>query len=443
VKSSPPEARLTTFNSPAHHDPYLALRFRDYRLLVTGNWIAMVGVQMVSLAVGWDLYERTNSALVLGFVGLVQVLPVLAFSLIAGHVADHYNRIKVVVASQTVLVAGSLCLTALAYWHGPLAGIFACLLVMGIGTAFNGPAARTLPTVVVPEYAFENAATWSSSVTQLAFVVGPALGGLVIAVSGGPTYVYVLNSLAAVTYVVLLLLINREVGTVRAEGSPREPLTRRSFGEGIDFLRRTPIILAVITLDLFAVLLGGATTLLPVFARDVLYVGPTGLGWLRAAPSIGAVGMALFLAHRPPMRRAGPALLLAVASFGVATILFGLSRSFWFSLLALFVLGAMDNISVVVRSTLTLVRTPNAMRGRVAAINGLCISASNQLGGFESGVTAQLFGPVWSVVGGGIGTIVVALLAAGIWPELRALDSMREPERESAVDAAPQANVAS
>jgi MFS family permease len=421
---------LTAVASPVRHDPYLALRFRDYRLLVIGNWIAMVGVQMAGLAVGWDLYERTSSALVLGFVGLVQVLPVLAFSLIAGHVADHYDRIKVVVGSQAILIAGSLGLTALAYWHGPITGIFACLLIMGVGTAFNGPAARTLPTVVVPEYAFENAATWSSSVTQLAFVVGPALGGLVIAVSGGATYAYVANSLAAVTYVVLLLFVRGDAESVRSRGRRRKPLARRSFGEGIDFLRCTPIILAVITLDLFAVLLGGATTLLPVYARDILQVGPTGLGWLRAAPSIGAVVMALFLAHRPPMRRAGPAMLLAVGTFGMATILFGLSRTFWFSIVALFVLGAMDNISVVVRSTLTLVRAPDAMRGRVAAINGLFISTSNQLGGFESGLTAQLFGPVWSVVGGGIGTIVVVLLAAWLWPELRALGSMREPSSE-------------
>jgi MFS family permease len=413
--------------APARHDPYLALRFRDYRLLATGNWIAMVGVQMVGLAVGWDLYERTSSALVLGFVGLVQVLPVLAFSLIAGHVADHYDRIRVVVASQAVLVAGSLGLTALAYWHGPVTGIFACLLVMGVGTAFNGPAARTLPTVVVPECAFENAATWSSSVTQLAFVIGPALGGLIIALSGSATYVYVLNSLAAVTFVVLLFFVRGDAETLRARGRRRERLNRRSFADGVDFLRRTPIILAVITLDLFAVLLGGATTLLPVYARDLLQVGPTGLGWLRAAPSVGAVAMALFLAHRPPMRRAGPAMLFAVAAFGLATILFGLSRSFWFSIATLFVLGAMDNVSVVVRSTLTLVRTPDELRGRVAAINGLFISTSNQLGGFESGVTAQLFGPVWSVVGGGIGTILVVLLAAWRWPELRALGSMRDP----------------
>jgi MFS family permease len=388
---------------------------------------------MVSLAIGWDLYDRTSSAFVLGLVGLVQVIPVLAFALVAGYVADHYDRVKVVILSQAVLVAGSLVLTALAYWHWPIAFIFACLLVMGIGTAFNGPAARALPTVVVPAYALENAATWNSSATQLAFVVGPALGGLVIAVTGGSADVYVLNSLAAVTYVVLLLCVKGEVGTAQSRGKRREPPTRGSIGEGIAFLRRTPIILAVITLDLLAVLLGGATTLLPVFARDILAVGPTGLGWLRAAPSLGAVTMALFLAHRPPMRRAGPALLAAVTVFGVATIIFGLSRSFWFSLAMLFVLGAMDNISVVVRSTLTLLRTPDEMRGRVAAINGMFISASNQLGGFESGVTAQLFGPVWSVVGGGIGTILVVLIAAWVWPELRGLGSMREAEPEIAV----------
>jgi MFS family permease len=413
-----------------NHDPYQALRLRDFRLLLVGNWIANVGGQMVTLAVGWELYERTSSALALGFVGLVQVIPVLCLSLVTGHVADHYDRRRIVIASQFCLVLASLALTALSYWRGSVELIYLCLLFMGIATSFNGPAARTLPTEVVPEDTFENAVTWSSSGMQLAMVVGPALGGVVIAIFGGTALVYLFNTAAGVTYVILLRLIRLRPTVKRHFSHRREPLTIRSLGDGIGFLRRTPIILAVITLDLFAVLLGGATTLLPIYAKDILAIGPTGLGWLRAAPSVGAVAMAMFLAHRPPMQRAGPTFLAAVTGFGVATIVFGISRSFALSLAMLVILGALDNISVVVRSTLTLLRTPDDMRGRVAAINGMFISASNQLGGFESGLTAQLFGPVASVAGGGIGTILVVLIAAVIWPELGALKTLRESQSQ-------------
>jgi MFS family permease len=387
---------------------------------------------MLAVAIGWELYERTNSALVLGIVGLVQVLPVFTLSIVSGHVADHYNRKTIVIFSQCFLALASLGLTGLSYWHGSLLSIYGCLLLIGIGSAFNGPAARTLSTEIVPETAFENAVTWSSSSGQLAAVLGPALGGLIIAVFNSATSVYALNALAGLTFVVLLLFTSGRKASGQADRR-REPPTLRALGEGIGFLRRTPIILSAITLDLFAVLFGGATTLLPIFAKDILDVGPAGLGWLRAAPSIGAVCMALLLAHRPPMQRAGPAFILAVSGFGVATIFFGRSRSFWLSLAMLFVLGALDNISMVVRSTLTLIRTPNEMRGRVAAINGLFISASNQLGGFESGVTAQLFGPVVSVVGGGIGTILVVLLVTCVWPELRQLRTLRESTPEVTV----------
>jgi MFS family permease len=421
---------LTT---PTTHDPYQALRIRDFRLLLTGSWVANLGGQMLTLAIGWELYDRTNSALALGFVGLVQVIPVLFLSLITGHVADHYNRKTIVIMSQLSLVCASLGLTALSIWHGSIASIYVCLLLIGIATAFNGPAARTLPTEVVPEDTFENSATWSSSSMQLAMVVGPTLAGIIIAIFHGTALVYALNALAGLTFVTLLFFVRVRQTTGQPGKARREPLTVRSLGDGIGFLRRSPILLAVITLDLFAFLLGGATTLLPVYARDILQVGPTGLGWLRAAPAVGAICMAMFLAHRPPLQRAGPALLAAVTGFGIATILFGLSRSFVLSLLMLLILGGLDNVSVVVRSTLLLVRTPNEIRGRVAAINGLFISASNQLGGFESGLTAQLFGPVASVVGGGIGTILVVLIAAAVWPELRQLTTLRENPVESTV----------
>jgi MFS family permease len=410
----------------ALHDPYQSLRIRDYSLLLIGNFIAAMGEQMLTTAIGWELYERTNSAFLLGMVGLVQIFPALVFSLYAGHVADRFNRKLIVVVTQIVLVLASLGLTALSYWHGPLLLIYGCLFIIGSAMAFNNPAVATLPAQIVPEEAFENAATWSSSSWQLATVIGPALGGLVIAILGSAACVYVLNAVAALVFAFLLLPIKAGRSSLLIRTEAPEGTTLRSLGEGISFLRRTPIMLAAITLDLFAVLLGGATTLLPIFARDILHVGPEGLGWLRAAPSVGALFIAVVLAHRPAFKRAGRTLLVAVAGFGLATIIFGISRSFWLSLLALFVLGGLDNISVVIRETLALTRTPDEMRGRVAAISGLFVNASNQLGGFESGLTAQLFGPTLSVVGGGVGTVLVVLIVALLWPELHHLRTLRE-----------------
>jgi MFS family permease len=417
-------------STAANHDPYLALRFRDYRFLISGSFIAAMGNQMLALAIGYELYERTHSALDLGFVGLVQVMPVLLLSLPAGQVADQYNRKTIVFLSQFFLATMSVALTVVSYFQGSLLAIYGCLLLIGIGTAFNGPAARTLPTEIVPETAFESSATWSSSAMQIAFVVGPTLAGVLIALFNNATLVYALNAVAALIYVVLLLFVRGNAVGPRPVRK-KEPRSLRTLGQGAAFLRRSPIILAAITLDLFAVLFGGATTLLPIFAKDILQVGPTGLGWLRAAPSLGAICMAMYLAHRPPLQRAGMTLLVAVTTFGVATVLFGLSHSFLLSMAMLFILGGMDNISVIVRNTLTLLRTPNEMRGRVAAINGLFISTSNQLGGFESGLTAQLFTPMWSVVGGGIGTILVVLVVAIAWPELRNLTTMRDNSVEA------------
>jgi len=418
---------------PVPHDPYQALRFRDFRLFLAGGSLAQLGGQMLSLAVGWELYERTNSALALGIVGLVQILPVLLLSLLTGHVADRYDRKKVVIASQLVLVVAGLGLAALSVTQGSLVAIYACLLLRGIGGAFNQPAANALPAVIVPEAAFENSASWRTSVGTLASVVGPALAGLLIARLGGTTLVYVLNALGNLIFVAMLFEIRGDWSHGQIRPEEREAPTVRSIVEGVSFLRRTPVLLAAITLDLFAVLFGGATTLLPIFAKDILHVGPSGLGWLQASSSVGAVAVALFLAHRPPLQRAGPTLLVVVAGFGIATIVFGLSQSFWLSLAMLALLGGLDCVSMIIRDTLQLVRTPHEMRGRVAAIEGVFVNSSNQLGGFESGVTAQFFGPVLSVVGGGIGTILVVLIIAVVSPELRRLSTLRERVPEPAL----------
>jgi len=409
-------------DTPAPHDPYAALRFHDFRLLGLGQFIAVLGEQMIGVAIGWELYERTRSALALGLVGLVQVIPVILLSLPAGHVADRFDRKRIAIATRLMLALCSAGLALLSVTQGSLALIYGCLLLIGAARAFNDPAGASLLAQTVPPEVFTNAATWESSTWQLAAVIGPALGGLVIAIQRSATLVYVLNAVAAIICVLLLLAIRGR----RAAQPPAEEANLTSLAVGVRFVWRSKVLLAAITLDLFAVLLGGATALLPVFARDILQVGPTGLGWLRAAPSIGAVSMAIALAYLPPFRRAGATLLLAVAGFGAATIVFGLSRSFVLSLAMLGLLGALDNISVVIRSTLLLTQTPDALRGRVSAVNSVFIGASNELGGFESGLVAALFGPIIAVVGGGIGTILVVAAVGLIWPEMRRLGRLGE-----------------
>jgi len=412
-------------SSTVIHDPYSALRFRDFRLIFFGTFISSIGTRMLEVALGWELYERTSSALVLGGVGLVLIIPVILLSLPAGHIVDRFRPKRIALIAQVFLVASSLGLALLSYLHGSIPLIYACLLIVGSANAFAQPAQSTLASWLVPDSVFENAVTWSSSSWQLASVIGPGLGGITIALFGSATPVYIINAIAAFIFVILIAFM--QVGRYQSQLAPlNETTTWRSIADGLSFLGKTRVMLAAITLDMFAVLLGGATTLLPIFARDILHVGPAGLGWLRAAPSVGAVCIALILAHRPPFRHAGPLLLFSVAGFGLATIIFGLSSSFWLSLCMLCTLGALDNISVVIRSTLVLTRTPKEMRGRVAAVNSLFVGTSNELGGFESGLTAQIFGPILSVVGGGIGTILVVVLVALLWPEMRRLTTLRE-----------------
>jgi MFS family permease len=418
-------------DNPPRRDPYAALRFRDFRLLLAGRFIATLGDQMLSFAVGWELWLRTHNALALGLVGLAQVIPVILLSLPGGHVADQYNRKRIVLVTQVLLALCALSLALLSYKVGPLGLVYACLVGIGVARAFNSPATSTLLPQTVPPNIFTSAATWSSSAGQLAAIIGPALAGLLVALLNSVTLIYVIDAAAALTFLVLVALIKgRQLALARREA------TLQSLKEGLRFIRSTRVILSAITLDMFAVLFGGAVTLLPVYATDILKVGPVGLGLMRAAPSVGAIIMAVTLAHLPPFRRAGLTLLLAVAGFGAATIVFGLSTTFWLSLLMLALLGALDNISVVIRSTLLLTRTPDEMRGRTSAVNSIFISASNELGGFESGLTAALFGPVISVVGGGILTIVVVLAVARTWPEMRELKTLDAPEsHKSSVEA--------
>ena len=410
-------------NTNLQHDPYAAFRYTDFRLLLVGRFIASLGNQMLSFAIGWELWLRTHDPFALGLVGLVQVIPVLLLSLPAGHVADQYNRRRIVLVTQVLLASCSLGLALLSFSQGPLILIYACLLGIGTARAFNDPATSTLLPQTIPPNMFTNAAKWSSTTWQFASIVGPALAGLVVALLNSVTSIYVFDAIAGITFLVLVGLIKG-----RALALSRKTATLESLAEGIRFIRSTKVILAAITLDMFAVLFGGAVALLPVYATDILKVGPDGLGLMRAAPSIGAVIMAVILAHLPPFKNAGKTLLWAVAGFGVATIVFGASTSFWLSIAMLALLGGLDSISVVIRHTLVLTRTPDEMRGRTSAVNSIFIGASNELGGFESGLTAALFGPVLSVVAGGIGTILVVLAVARVWPEMRNLKTLDAPE---------------
>ena len=281
--------------------------------------------------------------------------------------------------------------------------------------------------------------TWGSSAFQIASVVGPGLGGIIIAIEHGATGAYLISTfLLAISLWTLIEIRGGGATSASAQAKPREKMTLQSVVAGMRFVRDSKVILAAITLDLFAVLLGGATALLPIFAKDILHVGPDGLGWLRAAPSVGALIVALAIAHRPLLTRTGALLLFSVAGFGVATIVFGLSRSFWLSLIMLFLLGVFDGVSMIIRSTLVQMRTPDEMRGRVSAVNSVFIDMSNELGGFESGALAALVGPVTAVVAGGVGTLIVVGSVSLAWPELRVLGPMAEaPVTEPAIEESP------
>jgi len=390
---------------------------------------------MLSFAIAWELWLRTRSTFALGMVGLVQVVPIILLSLPGGHVADQHNRKRIVLVMQVLLASCSLGLAYLSYSHGPIVLIYLCLLGIGISRAFYDPAASTLLPQTVPPAIFTSAATWSSSAWQFAAILGPAVAGIIAALLNNVTIIYLLDALAALTFMVLISqMVGRELAL-----APKTA-TLESLADGWRFIRRTRVILAAITLDMFAVLFGGAVTLLPVFATDILRVGPTGLGILRAAPSIGAILMALAIAHRPPFQQAGRTLLSAVAGFGAATIVFGLSKNFLLSVLMLGLLGGLDNISVVIRHTLMLTRVPDEMRGRASAVNGIFISASNELGGFESGAMATLIGVVPSVVFGGIGTLFVVLAVRRYFPEMAAMKTLEVPPGEGMLASeAPQA----
>jgi MFS family permease len=372
--------------------------------------------QIQAVAVGWQIYDMTHSTFMLGMAGLVQFLPIVLFTLVAGHVADRHDRRAVYGIALGVqgVATATLAFGTWGHWLG-ITGILTVVGLIGAARSFQGPSTQALLPTLVPEHLVPKAIAWATGAFQAASIVGPSIGGILYAF--GPAIPY-----AAAAFLAFLgtgfVSLMRHVPKAR----PRQPVNFASLFSGINYIRAKPVILGSISLDLFAVLLGGATALLPAFARDILHVGVWGLGILRSAPAIGSIAMSIYLVRRPPNRKVGTKMFMAVFAFGITTIVFGISHSFPLSFLALLLMGAADTISVVIRSSLVQLETPDEMRGRVGAVNSLFIGTSNQLGEFESGVTASLFGTVQATVLGGVGTLVVAFLWMRLFPSLRAFD---------------------
>lgn len=430
---------------PAASGAYAVLRNRDFSRYLIGRFVASLGQQMLVVAIDWELYQRAHSALPLAMVGASLMLPMLLFTVPAGHFADTFNRKKIILATTLVLTVVSVALALASAFLFNFWWIYLFLFVIGAARTFLWPANAAFVTSLVPMKEFARAITFNSATFQFSSVVGPAAFGAVLAMApeavahNSAWPVYAVNGVASLACFLLVLPIRHD------HTRTAQPVSLRALAEGFRFVFQNKIILGTITLDLFAVLLGGAVTILPMFANDIFHTGPSGLGWLRNAMAVGAVACAFIIAHRPPLQKAGRAMLWSVAVFGVATILFGLANAncfgrwvslpnavwFWISFALLALAGAVDNISVVVRQTLVQILTPDEKRGRVSAVNSLFIGTSNELGGFRSGIVAYLFtkatvlgsapatGAIISTVTGGVGTILVVLAVAWLWPEVR------------------------
>jgi MFS family permease len=421
----------------ASQDPRLAGRvaftypnFVNYTL---ARFFIVVALEMQSVAVGWQVYAITNRPLDLGYVGLAQFAPGFVLFLFAGHAADLFDRRKLLTCCYAGYGLCSALLLAIS-WRAPQSVhlIYVVLVFVGVSRSFSFPVSRAILPHLVPEEHFSNAVAWNASTFQIATIAGPALGGIAYALFRGPEAVYALAVTVSILSIVLTLRIHPLPASPEKEMAEtvtgKEPISLRTVLAGFRFIRERKLILGSISLDMFAVLLGGAVALLPVYARTILHTGPWGLGLLRSAPGVGAALMAIVVAHRPIHRRAGLTMLLAVAAFGVFTIVFGISHSLILSLVALLLTGAADMVSVIIRATLVQVATPDEMRGRVNAVDMLFIGVSNELGEFESGLTAQWFGTVPAVVLGGVGTLLVIATWAWLFPELRKADQLTVAE---------------
>jgi len=405
----------------------------SFRWFLVARGAAIIAYQMVAVAVGWQIYSMTHRALDLGLVGLVQFIPSLVLVLYVGHAADRYDRRRLAATAQ---LAEALALLVLAC--ATLGGwvsrevVFLFVFAVGIARAFEFTTMQTLVPSLVEQEALPKAMAVNASVMQASIIIGPMLGGFLYV--AGPAVVY---GVSCTLFLCSALLISRI--RIRRSMPSREPVSLATIFAGISYIRSKPVLLGAISFDLFAVLLGGATALLPIYARDILFASPLGLGVLRSAPAVGAFVSSIYLARRPLKEKVGKAMFNAVAWFGLATILFALSRSMIVSFLALVLLGWADMLSVVIRSSLVQLETPDEMRGRVSAVNSVFIGASNQLGEFESGATAALFGVVPAAVIGGIGTLFIVVLWRGLFPQLAQRDQLYEKERELEEVSAPDA----
>lgn len=402
-----------------------AFQFTGFRLYQIARFCIVFCTEMQAVAVGWQVYEITKRPLDLGLTGLVQFLPGVFLFLLAGHAADRFDRRKLLTVcyagyglSSALLLAVTLRFEVL-HRAETVAPIFAILFLVGVVRSFGMPTSRALLPQLVPEEQFQSAVAWNSGIFQAATILGPALGGLLYAFSRGPALVYGVALIAGALSVLVTLKIQTQSPPRR-----REPFSLKTVFVGLRYIWTHKLVLGSISLDLFAVLLGGAVALLPVYAKEILHTGPWGLGLLRSAPGIGAGVMALLIAYKPIRRRAGATMLWSVGGFGIFTMVFGFSRSLPLSLISLFLVGAADMVSVVVRGVLIQIETPDEMRGRVNAVDMIFIGASNELGEFESGLAAQWLGTVPAVVLGGVGTILVTVLWARMFPELRRADKL-------------------
>lgn len=403
--------------------------------------------QIETVAVGIYLYTQTHTVMVLGWLGLVKALPVMLLSITGGQLADRFNRQKLIVITQAAMVVATAGLVGLAWVGAPVHGFYVCILISAIAQALGAPARSAILPQLVPVSLFSNAMAWNTSLYRVGTMIGPVLGGLLMGHDDSTPPALALAFLLRGGGMLALAKM-----TLQEQVRQTVDRSLKSMLEGIRFVRNNKVILATLTLDLFAMMVGGATYLLPLFAQDILHVGGIGLGLLRAAEALGAIVMAMAIAHLPPIRNAGRAMLWAVALFGASTILFGISQWFWLSLVAMFLIGASDNISVIVRHTLVQVLTPDHMRGRVSAVNSVFIVASDDLGGFESGLSARAFdlmasglgwaapgvasrvaGAVGSVVFGGVGAMVAVVGCARRWPEVLKLGSLRDIRPTEAV----------
>jgi len=409
-------------------DPRLAGRvafthpnFVSYAL---ARFFIVLALEMQSVAVGWQVYDITRRALDLGYVGLAQFLPGFVLFLFAGHVADLFDRRRLLMWCYGGFALCSVLLLVISQGlPRSVHLIYLVLVLLGVVRCFNWPASRALLPLLVPEEHFANAVAWNASTLQIATIAGPAIGGIAYTFFGGPEAVYAMAAAVSILAIAMTLRIQP-----RPAARSRDPVSLRTVLAGFRFIWEKKLILGSISLDMFAVLLGGAVALLPIYAEEILQTGPWGLGLLRSAPGVGAALMAIVVAHWPIRRRAGMTMLVCVAGFGLLTIGFGVSRSLIVSLVALFLLGASDMVSVIIRATLVQVATPDEMRGRVNAVDMLFIGVSNELGEFESGLTAQWFGTVPAVVLGGIGTLLVIAAWAWLFPELRNADQLTVAE---------------